>query len=318
MESIQNTKPPEIPGISYIHPSPGFFLEARDGKVRISLGDFPIPLLKKDVSSCEPSYDSIGRGIYQFLRIHPEGSYAMRYAAILRDGYPHLLAELATHLLMLDQKDVDLPYLDRKITYLKIFALLEPDNHHLTFEIGSVFFEKALTLAALSNTTLHMFSAEKYLRKSLQLKPDDLKTINLLGEICYLLGKYTDASDLWRGIVDSLSIDAAGKIRVRLDQIAQGNCPQVPAVDYLQAVGVALEAFGMSDFEEAAAIILDVIDVVSCFEEFPLAEINYVLGLCYLKLDMPKYAEQYFKQAILLHPGYEEAEQQLETMGVIL
>jgi tetratricopeptide (TPR) repeat protein len=218
---------------------------------------------------------------------------------------------------MLDNKDVDLPYLDIKITYLNIFALLEPDNHYLPLEIGSVFFEKGLTLAALPNTTLHLFSAEKYLRRALQLNPDELKARNLLGEVCYLLGKYNEASDLWRDILDSVPSDAAGKIRVRLDQIAQGSCPHVPGVDYLQAVGVALEAFELSDFEEAAAIILDVIDAVSEFEEFPLAEINYLLGLCYMRLDMPKYAELYFRQALSFYPGYEEAELQLATLGVL-
>jgi len=317
LASVQDIRPPEITGISYYYPSADFFLEARDGKVKIPLGDVPIPVLKEDFSANEPSYDAIGRGVYHFLRVNPEGSYAQRYAAVFRDGYPHLLAELATHLVMLDNKDVDLPYLDRKITYLKIFALLEPDNHHFPLEIGSVFFEKGLTLEALSNTTLHLFSAEKYLRKALELEPDDLKTRNLLGEVCYLLGKYSDASNLWRGILDSVSSDAAGKIRARLDQIDHGRTPRVPGIDYLQAVGVALEAFEVSDFEEAAAIILDVIDAVSDFEEFPLAEINYLLGLCYVRLDMPKYAEQYFRHALSLYPGYEEAEQQLATLGVL-
>jgi len=313
----QDTTPPETAGISYYYPTVDFCLEARDGKVKIPLGNVPIPVLKEDISAIEPSYDAIGRGVYHFLRVNPEGSYAERYAALFRDGYPHLLAELATHLVMLDHKDVDLPYLDRKITYLKIFALLEPDNHYFPLEIGSVFLEKALTLADLSNTTLHLFSAEKYLRRALQLDPDDLKTRNLLGEVCYLLGKYNEASDLWRDILESVPSDAAGKIRVKLDRIAQGSCPHIPGVDYLQAVGVALEAFELSDFEEAAAIILDVIDAVSEFEEFPLAEINYLLGLCYMRLDMPKYAEQYFRQALSFYPGYEEAEQQLATLGVL-
>jgi tetratricopeptide (TPR) repeat protein len=317
LASVQDIKPPEIAGISYYYPSVDFFLEARDGKVKIPLGDVPIPVLKEDFSAVEPSYDAIGRGLYHVLRVNPDGSCAQRYAELIRDGYPHLLAELATHLVMLDNKDVDLPYLDRKITYLKIFALLEPHNHYFPLEIGSVFLEKSLSLAALSDATTHLFSAEKYLRRALQLNSDDLKARNVLGEVCYLLGKYNEASDLWMDILDCVPSDAAGKIRVRLDQIAQGSCPHVPGVDYLQAVGAALEAFELSDFEEAAAIILDVIDAVSGFEEFPLAEINYLLGLCYMRLDMPKYAEQYFRQALSLYPGYEEAEQQLATLGVL-
>jgi len=249
--------------------------------------------------------------------VNPEAPYAKQYAHIFREAYPHLFADLATNLVMLDKKDVDLPYLDRKITYLKIFALLEPDNHYFPLEIGSVFLEKGLTFAALANTTLHLFSAEKYLRKALQLKQDDLRTSNLLAEVCYLIGKYADAHALWKEVLDSVESDAAAKIRIRLDLIEHDRCPQVPAVDYLQAVGVALEAFELSDFEEAAAIILDVIDAVSAFEEFPLAEMNYLLGLCYVRLDMPKYAEQYLLQALLLRPEFEEPKQQLAALGVL-
>jgi len=317
LTSVQEIKPPETAGITYFYPSTDFLLEARDGKVSIPLGDLPIPVLREDYSDTKPTYDAIGRGIYQFLRVNPESPYARQYASLFRDAYPHLLAELATNLVMLDNKDVDLPYLDRKIAYLKIFALLEPGDHHFPLEIGATFFQKGLTLAALANTTLHLFSAEKYLRKALQLQEDDLKTRNLLAEVCYLIGKYADAHALWKGVLDNVKADAAGKIRARLDQIENDRCPHVPAVDYLQAVGVALESFEVADFEEAAAIILDVIDDVSSFEEFPLAEINYLLGLCYERLAMPKYAEQYFRQALLLRPEFPEAKQQLESLGVV-
>jgi tetratricopeptide (TPR) repeat protein len=316
LASDPEIKPPEIAGITYYYPSTDFLLEARDGKVKIPLGDLPVPLLKEDLSDTEPSYDAIGRGIYHFLRVNPETHLAKQYAILFRDAYPHLLAELATNLVMLDNKDVDLPFLDRKITYLKIFTLLEPENHYFPLEIGSAFLEKGLTLAALANTTLHLFSAEKYIRKALQLKQDDLKAMNLLAEVCYLIGNYTDAHVFWMKVQDSVEADAAGKIRARLEQIEQDRIPLVPVVDYLQAVGVALEAFEVSDFEEAAAIILDVIDAVSAYEELPLAEINYILGLCYVRLDMPKYAEQYLRQALLLRPEFDEAKQQLAAYGV--
>jgi hypothetical protein len=56
-------------------------------------------------------------------------------------------------------------------------------------------------------------------------------------------------------------------------------------------------------------------EAVSDFDEFPLAEINYLLGLCYVKLDIPRYAEQYLKEAIRFRPGYEEAELELQRLG---
>src|SRR5512145_1316322 len=156
-------KPRAIEGITYFSPAAESVLTARDGKVAITLGEFPLPLLNNDYSAGIPSYDAVGRGLYHVLRLDPDAPFADRYAALLKDAYPHLLAELATHLVMLDNKDVDLPYLDRKINLLKIFALLEPDNHRFPLEIGATLVDKALTLAALSRTTLHLFAAEKYL-----------------------------------------------------------------------------------------------------------------------------------------------------------
>lgn len=308
--------PSEITGIAYFYPEPGSVLSARDGKVGIPLGEFPLPLLQEDFSAEFPSYDAVGRGTYHLLRANPDALFADRYAALLRDAYPHLLAELATHLVMLDKKDVDLPYLDRKIAYLKIFALLEPDNPRFPLEIGATYFDKGMTLAALANTTLHLFSAEKFLKKAQQLSPDDTQIRQILGEVCYMLGKYQDAASLWGAIIDRVSPEAADKLRARTAAIAGGNAPPVPAIDYLQAVGVALEAFEADDYEEAAAILLDVLDAVSGYDEFPLAEILYLLGRCYVKLDMPKYAEQYLRESILLRPGYREAAVALQDLGV--
>lgn len=310
--------PSEIAGITYFYPAPGTFLKARDGKVEIALGEFPLPLLQADFSADFPSYDAVGRGVYHLLRANPDALFADRYASLLRDAYPHLLAELATHLVMLDKKDVDLPYLDRKIAYLKIFALLEPGNPRFPLEIGATFFDKGMTLAALANTTLHLFSAEKFLRKAQQLSPDDIQIRHILGEVCYMLGKYQDAAELWETIIERVSPEAADKLKARTASIAGGNSPPIPAIDYLQAVGVALEAFEADDYEEAAAILLDVLDAVSGYEEFPLVEIYYLLGRCYVKLDMPKYAEQYLREAILIRPGYHEAIVALQDLGVAI
>ena len=49
---------------------------------------------------------------------------------------------------------------------------------------------------------------------------------------------------------------------------------------------------------------------------FRLLKSIICLGLCYVKLDIPKYAEQYFREALLLRPGYDEALQELARLGV--
>jgi len=308
--------PTEIAGITYFYPAAGAVLTGRDGMVAIPLGKFPLPLLQEDFSVEAPSYDAVGRGISQLLRANPDARFADRYAALLRDAYPHLLAEMATHLVMFDKKDVDLPYLDRKIALLKIFSLLEPENSRFPLEIGATFFEKGMTLAALGNTTLHLFSAEKFLRKACQLAPDDIQIRNILGEVCYLLGKYQDAAAFWETLLDAVGPEDGEKIRSRTAAIAAGTAPAVPVVDYLQAVGVGLEAYQADDYEEAAAILKDVLDVVAAYDEFPLAEIHSVLGLGYVKLDIPKYAELYLREALHIRPGYREAAAALHDLGV--
>jgi tetratricopeptide (TPR) repeat protein len=293
-------------------------LTGRDGKVQLPYGDLPIPLLADDHASLaggEPSYDAVGRGIYQLLRINPDLPLAGRYAAILKEAYPHLLAELATDLMMLDKKDVDLPYLDRKINYLKIFALLEPDSHRFPLEIGATLMEKGLTPAAMGNTTVLLYRAEKYLRQAFALSPDDIQTRHKLGEVGYILGRYTEAAQLWETILEQIPADVADRLRQRIQRVQAGDLPTVPPVDYLQAIGVAMEAFESHDHEEAAAIILDVIDTIEEYEELPRAEINYLLGLCYVKLDIPLYAEQYLRQALQHRPDYPEAQEELRRLG---
>lgn len=308
--------PTAVAGINYFYPEQGSVLSGRDGIVEIPFGEFPIPLLSEEFSAEFPSYDAVGRGIYQLLRANPDARFADRYAELLRDAYPHLLAELATHLVMLDKKDVDLAYLDRKIVLLKIFSLFEPLNSRFPLEIGATFFDKGMTLAALANTTLHLFSAEKYLKKAYQLAPDDIQIRHIFGEVCYILGKYQEAAALWDGLIDKIKPADGEKIQKRIAAIAVGSAPLVPFIDYLQAVGMALEAYQSDDYEEATAILRDVLDAVAGFDEFPLAEINYLLGLCYIKLDIPRYAEQYLREALLLCPGYSEAEAELRNLGV--
>lgn len=308
--------PTVITGITYFYPEKGAVLTGRDGKVELPLGEIPLPLLKEDFSADMPSYDAVGRGLYHLLRANPDAVCADRYAFLLRAAYPHLLAEMATHLVMLDKKDVDLPYLDRKITFLKVFSLLEPENPRFPLEIGSTYFEKGMTLAALGNTTLHFYSAEKFLRKAYLLSRDDAQVKSMLGDVCYFLGKYQEAAQFWDGIMTSVTQEAAVTIRKRTAAIASGAAPVIPLVDYLQAVGVALEAYEADDYEEAAAILLDVLDALPGFDGFKLPEISYLLGLCYQKLDMPKFAEQYLREALALRPGYSEVLLELHNLGV--
>ncbi len=306
-----------IRGIRYYTPPATALLVARDGNVSIPYGGVPIPLLEEDFAALEestPSYDAVGRGIYQALRANPDLPQAEHYARILKEGYPHIIAELGTHIIMLDKKDVEVSYIDRKISALRILALLEPENPHIPFQVGAALFDRGLRLSGLTDSTVIIYRAERYLRIAQQLDPENGELLNLLGEVLYCLGKYEDAASSWRGILPLLAESERLKLEGRLTRMAEGETPRVPVVDYLEAAGVAFDAYTREEYDEAAAILRDILDDQVFRSEFPVAEISFVLGSCYWRLAMPRDAEYYFRHALELRPEYEEAKEALKTL----
>lgn len=314
---MNQTQPTPIAGISYYLPPADALLVARDGRVQIPYGEIPMPLLDEDhaaLAGGAPSYDEIGRGIYQALRANPDCLHGDRYAELLRDAYPHYLSELASMILMLDRKEVEVAYLDRKVSYLKILALLEPDNPRIPLEIGATLMDKGLRLSALRLATVTLYRAESFLGKALQLAPEDVTVRRRFGEVCYILGKYADAAAHWCGILAELPAAEAPKLERRLQQLAEGATPRIPVVDYLEAVGVALDHYQGGEPEEAAAILQDVLDDALLCAEYPLPEVWYILGDCCAQLAMPRYAEEYLQGALKLRPDYPEARRALENL----
>ena len=192
-----------LPGMSYVVPPEGTSVSARDGRATVACGGIPLPLREEEAATLHPdsipSYDAIGEGIYQALRLNPGCAYADRYAEILRDAYPHLVADLASQLLMLERKDVEVPYLDRLITALRIFLLMEPDNPRFLLQIGRIYREKGLRLSALNQTTRNLYQAWSYLGRARLLLPDDPELLLLLGDVSWLLGKYDDSRASFEG-----------------------------------------------------------------------------------------------------------------------
>ena len=306
-----------IAGIVYCYPPTGTRVCGLDDKVQLELGEEPVPLLEADYQSLDgelPGYDALGRGIYQALRTDPGCLHCERYAALLKEGYPHYVSELASYIIMLGEKDVEVPYLDRRVKLLRIFALMEPTDPHFPLEIGATLLEKGCRFSALHLSTVTLYKAEAYLNTARELAPDDPKIASTLAEVSFLLGKYDRAAALWRALLPGLAPEAATELEARLEKIWQGELPRVPAVDYLEAIACSLSLKEEGAYHEAAAILKDVMADEHFTREFPMAEIPYLLALCCLDLGGAGDARCYLRDALRLNPDFAEAKEALEKL----
>ncbi|MEI6305581.1 MAG: hypothetical protein WCP33_02050 [Deltaproteobacteria bacterium] len=296
------TRPTPLQGIRYFSPPDGYLLNGRDGKVNIPwAGKPPIPLLDEDYPDAEavgePDYDMVGRGIYQALRLNPDCRWASEYAGILKEAYPHIVSELGGQIIMLDAKEVDTPYLDRKINFLKIMALLDSANAGLCLEIARTCKEKGSRLSALQQAVASWYEAEKYLQKALELDPEDCHAAYEYGEALYILGRYSQAAEAWSALLPRLEQVERERVEFRISLIHAGSLPLVPPLDYLTALSVAVEEHQAGRNDEAAAIIEDVLCDPVFSQQFPLQELYFLLGTCYQEMGMIKEAAEAFKRS---------------------
>lgn len=291
-----------LAGIKYFTPPDDYQLSGRDGRVSINwVGKPPIPLMEEDFSfleaDCQPDYDMVGRGIYHALRLSPECAGATEYAAVLKEAYPHIISELGGQIIMLEAKEVDTPYIDRKINYLKIMALIDPENSGLLLEIARAYTDKGTRLSSMQHTVSCWYAAEKLLEKALAINPDDHHAGYEYGEVLYVLGRYEQAAQVWSGIINRLEAVESARLASRIAGMLAGKTPRVPPIDYLTALAVAIELHSNGCNDEAAAIIEDVLADQVFGEQFPLNEVYYLLGTCYQNAGLVAEAAEAFKRS---------------------
>ena len=302
MKQTSPVSPTLLEGIRYFTPPEGYMLSGRDGMVAISWQEKPpIPLLAEDFAAAEatevPDYDMVGRGIYQALRLNPECVGAAEYGAVLKEAYPHIVSELGGQIIMLEAKDVDTPYIDRKINFLKIMTLLDPDNAGLPLEIARAFVDKGSRLSSLHTAVSSWYAAEKHLKASLALNPDDRNAIYEYGEVLYVLGRYEQAADIWSGIIGELEPAERARVEARIAGILAGKTPMVPPLDYLTALSVAVEQHHNGCSDDAAEIIKDVLADEIFSAQFPMNEVYYLLGTCYRDVGLMAESAEAFKRS---------------------
>lgn len=302
MNSSEQIAPTPLEGIRYFIPPAGYVLTGRDGRVEIPWqSQPPIPLLDEDfptaVASGAPDYDMIGRGIYQALRYNPECNWAAEYAALLKEAYPHIVSELGGQIIMLDAKEVDTPYLDRKINFMKIMALLDPENAGLPLEIARTYADQGSRISSLHQAVPCWYNAEKYLKAALALNPSDRHAAYEYGETLYVLGRYEQAADIWSETLSLFEPAERARIEARIAGILAGKTPLVPPLDYLTALAVAVEEHSVGRHDEAAAIIEDVLSDAVFSDQFPMNEVYYLLGTCYQEIGLMTEAAEAFKRS---------------------
>ncbi len=297
-KQIQSTP---LTGILYYTPPDDYLLSGRDGMVAIQwAGKPPIPLLEEDLTTLTgglPDYDMVGRGIYQALRLNPDCTGAAMYAEVLREAYPHIISELGGQIIMLEAKEIDTPYLDRKITLLKIMALLDPDNAGLPLEIARAYVDKGSRLASMQYCVTCWYAAEKHLKAALALNPGDRHAIYEYGEALYVLGRYDQAAEIWSDVISLLEPAERAQVETRIAGILAGKIPLVPPLDYLTALSVAVEQHGNGFNDDAASIINDVLADPVFAEQFPLNEVYYLLGTCYQEVGLMTEAAEAFRRS---------------------
>jgi tetratricopeptide (TPR) repeat protein len=147
------------------------------------------------------------------------------------------------------------------------------------------------------------------------MNADDTLLAATLGEVSYLLGKYDKAESHWRGILQSVAGAHKERLEKCLVSISDGFLPRVAPVDYLEAAGVAFELHSMGEYEEAGAILSDILDDDAFAKNFPLPQLSYVLGVCCEKMAMPQYAKEHYRHALALDPDFIEASQALDALS---
>ena len=286
-----------------------FFWTPVEGKVvlvgpeqdAIPLPPIPLPIKNELCSAGTPSDDAIGTSLYDYLRQFPDCALNREYAEILRDAYPHFLADLGSQIVMLDHKDVEAPYVKRKIVCMQILLLLDPQNRGLLLQLGINFYELGLMFPELPNCRAHFSRAMRYL----SAVGNDPSALNYLARIDLLLGDYPSAIRRWEQVRDAVADEATREaISDQIASLAAMDEPDRSLLEDLEAIGTAMQLMASNDVEAAKGILerLEEENVVT--NQFPNPEFYYMLGICRERTGDPGGAFSAFDQALTLEPGH--------------
>ncbi|WP_303721631.1 hypothetical protein [Malonomonas rubra] len=265
--------------------------------------------------SPQPSEKMIGEGIYDYLRRFPDCPKADKYAQILKTAYSFYFADIGSQIIMLEAKEVDPPYIRRKINLMKILALVEPENFGLLQRIGIAYFELSMIYSELINVRREMAAARQWLEKARRLQPDEIGNLNYLAQICYFTGAYPQAKLYWRIIADKLEEgESKSELLKRIERIETEQMPEQPLIEKLEAIGAAMEHYHIEEYAEACIIMERLEEEGTLLCELPNPEFFYFLGLCREKTEELAAAFESYNKVLELAPQHEAAREALDRL----
>ena len=264
-----------------------------------------LPVSHADLEDGEPSDAAIGQGIYDYLRQFPDCPHNRVYAGLLQEAFPHFLTDLASQAVLLDAKDVETVYIRRKLTGLKILALVEADNVGLLLQLCRGFYELALAFEELGSCRRHLLQAMRYGQELLKVSPENPHALNMLAEIDIMFGDFPGADNKWRRILDH-SDDQVDKDRIssRKQQYVGRPWLENTLVDDLESVGKALELYAAGQYQLALAILERVEEIGLLPHDLPSADYFYLLGMCRLKNGLEPEAGRALQRSLELDPQH--------------
>jgi hypothetical protein len=290
-------------------PPPGATVATGADAQPVPLPEIPLPIWRASLPAIgAPDDHAIGQGVYDYLRQFPDCAGGDRYAALLRDAYPHFLADLAAHAVMLDAKQVEPSYVLRKLTCLKILALLEPCNPALLWQLARGFFDLALEFTELARCRDHLRDSMRFGQNLLVLDGDDPQALSLLAEIDLLLGDLPAACGKWRLLLRQVT-DPGTRERIT-QRLAAADTDEPPAsalIEELETVAEAMRLHVEGD-DGAAATLLDRIAEQGRLPELlPSADFFHLLGLCRAGTGDSPGAAMAYQQALDIEPDHAAA-----------
>lgn len=279
----------------------------------VPLLQIPYPI-SQAADADEPSDHAIGEGVYDYLRRFPDCLYNTQYAELLRDAYPHFLADLAAQMVMLDAKEVETAYVARKLGGLRVLLLLEPYNRGLLWQLAQGYYDLAMTFAELPRVRRHLLDAMRFGLALIKCRPDDPAALNLLAEIDLLFGDYPSAMARFRRLLPLLDNPAAtAAIAGRLKGCEAAGMPAYPRIDDLETVGEAMIACAEENFARALYLLEELEMNESFLEEFSSADFFYMLGKCRLATGDRAGAFEALSRTLELAPDHEPARVALDS-----